>query len=336
MDKFVECFNNALTRIEVSGSKRELAISAHTEIREVLLASELLKGWGLDTILIGSYARETGVYPGKDVDVFGRLYKLDTTIIAPRTVYDAFLDVLKKKYGDRAEPQNRSIKVKFNFGGEEFSVDSVPAVRLKQRWAIPVREQALWEGDWKTQGWCETDPEKLTQLTQARNTAPKIGGRGAYIPTVKLIKQIRNHNLGDSDPGGLFFELMTYWAFTKPPTSDIFAETLAYILRSIANQLSRMPTEPLIDPVLQRPYEPILKQADIQMAAAKLIDLATRAERALSEELCPAAAIWRNVIGKNHRGWCFTLPEGCDETGKKIIPIIAAGSRGPSESHGFG
>src|SRR5438105_2311703 len=120
MDKLVEQFNGALTRIEISGERLKLAISSHKEIREVLLASERLRDWGLDTVLIGSYARETGVYPGKDVDVFGRLYKLDTSI-APRTIYDAFLDVLKKKYGDRAKPQNRSIKVEFKVDDEEFS-----------------------------------------------------------------------------------------------------------------------------------------------------------------------------------------------------------------------
>ncbi len=156
------------------------------------------------------------------------------------------------------------------------------------------------------------------------------------MPTVKLIKQVRNHGLADSDPGGLFFELMTYWAFKTNATADNFAETLTYTLRSIANQLSRMPTVPLIDPVLERPYEPVPKQPDIERAAAKFNDIAARAESALSAETCPAAAIWRNIIGKNGRGWCFTLPEGCDETGKKITPITSAISRGPRESHGFG
>jgi hypothetical protein len=335
MDKFVEQFNAALKRIEISGERLKLAISSHTEIREVLLGSERLRDWGLDPILIGSYARDTGIYPGKDVDVFGRLYKLNTTI-APRTVYDAFLDVLKKKYRDRAQPQRRSIKVKFTFDDEEFSIDSVPAVRFMRRWAIPSGDQALWERDWESHGWCETDPEKLTQLTQALNACLKIGGCGAYVPTVKLIKQIRNHSLGDSDPGGLFFELMTYWTFKTNPTADNFAEILTYTLRSIANQLARMPAVALIDPVLERPYEPVVSQPDIERAAAKFSDIAARAESALSAETCPAAALWRNIIGKNGRGWCFALPEGCDETGKKITPITSASSRGSRESHGFG
>ena len=97
-----------------------------------------------------------------------------------------------------------------------------------------------------------------------------------------------------------------------------------------------MPAAALIDPVLQRPYEPVPSQTDIQRAGTKFNDIATKAESALTAETCPAAAIWRNIIGKNGRGWCFTLPDGCDETGKKITPIATASSRGPRESHGFG
>jgi hypothetical protein len=219
MDKFVEQFNAALTRIEIGGERLRLAISSHKEISEVLLGSQQLRDWGIDPVLIGSYARDTGICPGKDVDVFGRLFKLTTTI-APRKVYDAFWEVLKKKYGDRATPQRRSIKVNFELDDEEFSVDAVGAVQLGQRWAIPSGDQSLWERDWATQGWCETDPEKLTQLTQGLNALLKINGRGAYVPTIKLVKQIRNHHLGDLDPGGLFFELMTYWAFKANPTGD--------------------------------------------------------------------------------------------------------------------
>jgi hypothetical protein len=257
MDKFVEQFNTALTRIEIGGERLKLAISAHKEVREVLLGAEQLRDWGIDPILIGSYARDTGIYPGKDVDVFGRLYKLDTTI-APQKVYDAFWEVLKKKYGDRTEPQRRSIKVNFKFDDEEFSVDAVGGVQLVPRWAIPSRDQSLWERDWATQGWCETDPEKLTQLTQALNASLKINSRGAYVPTVKLVKQIRNHHLGDLDPGGLFFELMTYWAFKAIPTADNFAEILTHTLRSIADQLARIPATALIDPVYNDPMNQFL------------------------------------------------------------------------------
>ena len=71
-------FEQALTNIEVNGQKRKRAIDAHTEIRELLQQDEQLKEWGVEPLLIGSYGRDTGIYPGKDVDVFLRFTKLDT------------------------------------------------------------------------------------------------------------------------------------------------------------------------------------------------------------------------------------------------------------------
>ena len=66
-------FNDALTNIEVNKDKAERAIKAHTEIRAVLENDEQLLELGVDTKLIGSYSRDAGIYPGKDVDVFVKL-----------------------------------------------------------------------------------------------------------------------------------------------------------------------------------------------------------------------------------------------------------------------
>ena len=60
-------FDQALTNIEINGQKRKRAIDAHTEIRELLQGDEQLKEWGVEPILIGSYGRDSGIYPGKDV-----------------------------------------------------------------------------------------------------------------------------------------------------------------------------------------------------------------------------------------------------------------------------
>jgi tRNA nucleotidyltransferase (CCA-adding enzyme) len=114
----------------VSGSKRDRAIKAHEEMRGVLEADPKLQEWGIETVLIGSYARRTGIYPDKDVDVFVKLTELTTESVQPATVYNRVRDVLRAHYGERAKPQARSIKVEFDFDGDGFSVDAVPAVRM--------------------------------------------------------------------------------------------------------------------------------------------------------------------------------------------------------------
>jgi hypothetical protein len=227
MERLEEQFEGALARIEVSGPKRDRAIKAHEEMRGVLEADPKLQEWGIETVLIGSYARRTGIYPGKDVDVFVKLTKLTTESAQPATVYNRVRDVLVDHYGDRAKPQARSIKVEFDFDGDGFAVDAVPAVRMGERWGIPRRKTELWESPDVAERWVETDPEKLAELTTERNKSPKVGPQGAYVPTVKLLRQTRRHHLGDQKPGGLYFEILTFWAYQSGAiTGDCFAEIL--------------------------------------------------------------------------------------------------------------
>ena len=110
-------FENAVSNASISGEKRQRAIAAHTEVRGLLEADSGLEEWGIDTILIGSYARETGRYPGKDVDVFLR-FKALSTFSNPTTIYDRVARVLIAHYGlveqgGRVTLQARSVKIDF-------------------------------------------------------------------------------------------------------------------------------------------------------------------------------------------------------------------------------
>lgn len=332
METLSSQFEKALSLIEISGKKRERAIKAHEEMRAVLESSEELQKLGIDTVLIGSYARHTGIYPGRDVDVFAKLTKLDTSA-EPRPAFERVCQVLVDHYGDRAEPQRRSIKVSFDYDGDGFAVDAVPAVRLGERWALPNRDRDNW-GD-PDRRWIETDPEYLGELTRERNKNPKVDDQGAYVPTVKLVRQIRREHRGDEKPGGLYFELLTYWAFGAGVNGDSFAGILAETLRSISGQLASGAV--VIDPVLGKPYKPTPEPADLAAAASVFVQLADDAERALGESHCPAAAIWRRIIGRNDRGTCFPLPEGCDEAGRELAgAVTAVTARGSREAGGFG
>jgi hypothetical protein len=334
MERLEEQFEGALARIEVSGSKRDRAIRAHEEMRGVLEADPKLREWGIKTVLIGSYARRTGIYPGKDVDVFVKLTALTTDSVQPATVYNRVRDVLKSHYGDRAKPQARSIKVEFDFDGDGFAVDAVPAVRMGERWGIPRRKTELWESPDVAERWVETDPEKLAELTIERNKSPKVGDQGAYVPTVKLVRQTRRHHLGDQKPGGLYFEILAFWAFQSGAiTGDCFAEILAQTLRAVATQLAT--DEATTDPVLGRPYKPTPERDDLINAREKFDELAAKAEEALRVDKCKAAVLWREILGKNGRGWVFGLPAGCDEQGSTVPVAGAVAARGSREASPF-
>ena len=305
-------FEQALTNIEVNGQKRKRAKDAHTEIRELLQQDEQLKEWGVEPLLIGSYGRDTGIYPGKDVDVFLRFTRLDTRA-EPRAVYDAVWRVIVRKYGQfgqgggRAQQQARSVKVLFpdrdRISGGDFSVDAVPAVRHGDLWAIPTKDQNRWvegEGRWVTTG-AVLFGDLSTGLNQAASS-PRVGDRPAYKPIVKLVRQIRATHLGDNRPGGLYLEFVTFEAWRSGLVAGgewdvLLARTLQYI----ANRFGRAGANPLLDPVLGTPVDPPLAAGQVEQAAAIFGRLAAAANGALLMNDTDAANEWRTILGGNDR-----------------------------------
>ena len=305
-------FEQALTNIEINGQKRKRAIDAHTEIRELLQGDEHLKEWGVEPLLIGSYGRETGIYPGKDVDVFLRFTKLDTRA-APRAVFNAVWRVIVSKYGQygqgggRAQQQARSVKVLFpdrdRISGGDFSVDAVPAVRNGDLWAIPTKDQNRWaqgEGRWVTTG-AVLFGDLSTELNQSASS-PRVGDRPAYKPIVKLVRQIRQTHLGDQRPGGLYLEFVTFEAWRSGLVGGSEWDVLlARTLQCIADRFRQAGVNPLRDPVLGTPGDPPLSAGQVEQAAAIFEKLAAAANRALPINDTDAATEWRKILGGNDR-----------------------------------
>ena len=305
-------FEQALTNIEVNGQKRKRAKDAHTEIRELLQQDEQLKEWGVEPLLIGSYGRETGIYPGKDVDVFLRFTKLDTRA-EPRAVFNAVWRVIVRKYGQygqdggRAQQQARSVKVLFpdcdRISGGDFSVDAVPAVRHGDLWVIPTKDQNRWvegEGRWVTTG-AVLFGDLSTELNQSA-TSPRVGDRPAYKPIVKLVRQIRQTHLGDQRPGGLYLEFVTFEAWRSGLVGGSEWDVLlARTLQCIADRFRQAGVNPLRDPVLGTPVDPPLSAGQVEQAAAIFEKLAAAANRALPMNDTDAATEWRKILGGNDR-----------------------------------
>jgi hypothetical protein len=324
-------FADALTKIEVNGTKQARAIAAHVEVRALLETSGQLNEWGVDTVLIGSYKRNTGVHPGNDVDVFTKFTKLDTDV-SPAEVFGQVCDILTDHYRERAEPQTRSVKIHFSDDG--FSVDVVPAVRSDNQWAIPANEREVWGGS--SARWVVTDPERLSELTLDANKKPQVNDQGAYVPVVKLMRQARKHHRGDARPRGLYIELATYDAFRNGIIGDSFAELFAATLSAVAGRLGTVDMLPLLDPALGTAYQPVPDPDDVAAAASLFSNLAEQAAQALEADRCQAAFLWRQVLGHNDRGVVFPLPPGCDETGKEVPAVTANRGRGSNEARGFG
>jgi hypothetical protein len=325
-------FDKALTRIEPNGTKRARAIAAHGLVRAQLETSDTLCEWGVDTVLIGSYARSTAIYPGNDVDVFTKLTALDTKYSAA-VVFEEVCGILTDHYGDRADPRNRSVKIAFYDDSDKFSVDVVPAVLYGERWAIPDHDRDRWVNS--DAAWIETDPEQLSQLTNDMNESVEVSGRGAYVPIVKLMRQARSHHRGDAKPGGLFIELVTYEAFTSGVSGESFAELFAGALAYAGSRLASAAVNPILDPALGTPYTPSPPFAETMECATLFSTLAGEANKSLGLPKCEAAVIWRQILGSNDRGPVFPIPPGCDESGNVVGAVTANRARGPNEARGF-
>lgn len=93
METLSSQFGDAVRNVALHGGKAKRAQDAQREVRAVLEADPTLKEWGIDPILIGSYARQTARYPGKDVDIFLRLQNR-TNRFDPEIIYNWVRDVL--------------------------------------------------------------------------------------------------------------------------------------------------------------------------------------------------------------------------------------------------
>lgn len=260
-------FSRAVSNVTVTPSKALRAIEAHLEVRALLESNSVLKDWGINSILIGSYGRKTSRFPAKDVDVFLRLAELDVGNADPERVYAAVRDALVARYGVKGEDpggrcteQARSISIDFpdpaTPGGlEEFHVDAVPAVAWGDNWGIPNRDREAWrETDSR---WVKTNPVEFGRLTDELATAPSsptVGNDNAYRPIVRLLRQVRHVHLGEVRPGGLYTELIAYYAWLAGDVAgNSYAELLTGSLSAVGNGFRGAATSGLLDPVLGTP-----------------------------------------------------------------------------------
>lgn len=340
-------FGDAVRNVTLHGEKAKRAQDAQREVRAVLEADPTLKEWGIDPILIGSYARQTARYPGKDVDIFLRLLNR-TNRFDPEIIYNRVRDVLVDEYGPterggRVTQQARSLKIDFAAPNlpddQQFSVDAVPAVKWGDtgHWGIPNRNRDLWRKD--ESRWIQTNPVQFAADTNAlavSDQTPTVDGANAYRPVVRLMRQIRHVHLGDARPGGLAVEVGCFHAWkTGSISGGSYAELLASTLDAVAAEFRKAADKGLADPVFGTKMQPELSPSQWNDAAWRLEDFAAMGRDALAADKCRAAKIWRDILGTNDRGQVLPLPDGCDAAGFPIRAVTAVGAVGSNDPRGF-
>ena len=353
------------------GDRALIAIAAHVEVRSVLRAAPLLLAHKLDDVLIGSYARRVSIWPGKDVDVFGRLMADTIDTLGPDAAYELFLQALEPYANEgRLTTQPRSLKVGFSATKPpalssirgaakeyrwdpqrvervvasiadvafDFSVDVVPAVVWGHHYGIPDLGRLATGERHRNGQWLETNPVKLTELTQQRNRSPLIVGAGAYVRTVRAVRQVKSHHLRHAKPSSLYYELILHEGFAGGAIAgDTWADITASALRYIASRLAAAAVDPVCDPVLHQPYLPAPSAAELDAARAVFDGEARRAARACSEARCQAAIGWRSVFGGNAKlDNVFPMPDGCRGTGAAMGATAANLASGGTAERSFG
>lgn len=317
-------FDDAQKNIE-PGDDATNAKSAHAEVSKVLKADSWFQNLGIAPYLIGSYARDVSIRRVKDVDVFARLWDAKPNL-RPGEVLDRMHAVLTDAFDDDCvERQFRSIMVNFPTYG--LSVDAVPARPCGDHWEIPNRLEHA-----KRAQWVETNPIYLGELTTEANKDFVLHDQGIYVPTVKLIRQIRRAWV-DDQPGGLYFEILTYWAFQQTkPSENTVAEYLTTILASIADQVLPDAVEHGLDDPTMPDKKITTKATDKQLLAAldRTREAAALARQALDEtDDCRAALAWQQLFGKTTEDEVvFPMPSYCNADGtRKSTGTITKGSR---------
>lgn len=364
-------FGTAQRRINLA-ERTKIAIASHIEVRTVLNANAALVDAGLADVLVGSYARSLSIWPGKDVDVFGRLAAHTVDSITPAAAYELFATALGPfEAQGRLTRQPRSLKVSFGpdhpvsersvrAAGEEqdwstadvrdivakaakldfeFSVDVVPAVGWEPHYGIPEVSVA---GDGTrslAQTWKRTNPVALNDETTMRNREPQIAGQGAFVPTVKALKQIKTHHLTEVKPGFLFYEFMLHGGFAAGGIDgDTWADITASALAFIADRLGTAIANPVCDPILGEPFSPAPDLAALETSRQVFTDLAAKATFAVNtHDRCQAAISWRSILGTNRGGReVFPLPDNCRGSGVAQGAVAANTSSGGTEERSFG
>lgn len=292
MISIYDAFEKFKSRLELTPTEQADVTSKHTKMRDYLYEKFPLQ----NTLLTGSYKRDTKTKPLKDVDIFcifkddEKKYRWET----PDEVLNEFTEVLSSKYGaSNVKPRRRSVLVKFPAPAPVngitpdvvLSFDVVPAYTLNGDYEIP---------DSQLGKWIKSNPFVHEQEATDANKAYAQ----KWKPLIKMIKKWNQHNEKPVDPSFLL-EVMALSIITPPVPSAI---NYPYELKSFFATAAERIGETWNDPAgLGPPVSDQMDSIKISTAIKALREAEQSATRAIrlenSGNIGGALKEWQGLFG---------------------------------------
>jgi Second Messenger Oligonucleotide or Dinucleotide Synthetase domain len=244
-----------------------------------------------ESILSGSYGRNTAIRPLHDIDLF-LIFTAAASGTGEAVGPEAFLKRVKQALeqefpGKQAKLQNRSVNIEFSGTGIGFDV--VPALE------DPRRPGIYWIPDLRKNDWIQSDPRKHIEACDAANT-------GASQRLKPLIKAIKRWNQLQGKPVPSFLlEVMAYRgidSFRPASHLSVYAQGMAHLYQFMSERIMEQWPEPA---GLGPPVNSGVGQTNLVQGQQRLSGAARGAARALELErvgdMLGANESWRALLG---------------------------------------
>ena len=308
MAKLPSYFETFLKNINPSRTYLEDQQSGQKTLRKRLVEDEEFSEYHVATFLQGSYARDTAIHPGKDVDVVV-VTNLDLST-SPGDANALMKRFLMRHYSGKWAPQNRSFGISLSY----VTLDVVLAVtnhlptdeyqRLAKSLSlseaqIDWRKHPLLIPDRDLDQWVETHPKEQMEATTRLNKQCD----GFFVPLVKVFKWWRKEAyIQPKYPKGYILERIV--AENIDSTCDSYALHVFVLFNNIVNNYREIVRQGRI-PFLPDPGNPKHNVAGrVEPEHFKVfyekVSTALPAIRAAYEEqdIVKSANLWRKIFGE--------------------------------------
>ncbi|MDC0712677.1 nucleotidyltransferase [Stigmatella sp. ncwal1] len=277
-----QAFEKHMQHLELEENKRAKA----TRQQEWVFDAMRRRLGPKESILSGSYGRNTAIRPLHDIDLF--LIFADTSHFRTSPPGEFLVRVqqaLELEFPNKqARVQNRSVNIEFSGTGIGFDV--VPAVEDARHagW--------YWIPDKRMGQWIRSDPRKhLEACNEANDHAKK-----KLKPLIKAIKRWNSHQ--EKRARSFHFEALAYQTESLMLAEASYSTGLTRLFQFMEERM----TQPCEDPAkLGPPIDTGVSEGDRQQIQQQLRHATRRAEQALVLErqgdMFAAIEIWQGLLG---------------------------------------